>query len=61
MATIGLIVSFEYNDKLIHGKDEEAKAWFLGLLKNQKHIVRNQDIGDDIGVIEIIEVLSGDE
>lgn len=61
MATLGLIVNFEYDDNLMHGDDKAAKDWFLYLLENQKHIVRNQDIGDDIGVIEIVEVLSGDE
>ena len=52
MKTIKLSIELEYDDAVMHGDDNESKAWFYhDILFGEKLIVHSNEIGDTVGHI----------
>ncbi len=56
MTKLKLLVEFEYDEEAMYDDDPELIAWFFDLLKNQTHSLHNNDIGDFIGEIKVLEI-----
>jgi len=55
-----MIIELEYDDELMHGKDQEAIAWFYNdilLGKTGLLTLHSNEIGDQIGSVECISVI----
>lgn len=58
MKKIKLLVEFEYDDKTIHGEEQEAKDWFFNeILKKDELTLNSHEIGDNIGTVKVKKIL----
>lgn len=54
-----MLVELRYDASIMHGRDKEAKDWFFNeILKKDKLILHSNEIGDEIGIIKVLEVLA---
>ena len=61
MKKIKLIIELKYDDKLMHDgdRDIEAKKWFFDdILKKDKLILQSNLIGDAIGTVKVLDLVS---
>lgn len=57
MKKLVLKVGFTYDEDTMHGDDKEAIDWFFnGILKDEL-ILHSNEIGDEIGIVKVIEVI----
>lgn len=57
MKTLIIKAEFTYEPSIMHGNDSEAGWWFRNKILSKNLIVHeNEDIGDDIGTLKIIEI-----
>lgn len=56
MKKLQLVIELEYDDKLMHGDDEEAKDWFIKdvLYNDGTLILHSNEIGDQVGFVKVI-------
>ena len=56
MAKLKLTIELDYDDKMMHGDDEEAREWFFGIIKNDELYLVSEEMGDNIGTVKVIEI-----
>lgn len=57
-ATIRIALTLEYDPAIMHGDDEDAKAWFFdSILQPGDLFLHSNEIGDVVGEIKSIEIL----
>ena len=60
MKVIKLTVKLKYDDKIMHGNDKEAIDWFYNdILKKGTLTLHSNEVGDEIGVIKVLETNQG--
>lgn len=55
MRTLKITATFAYDEEMM-GDREEERAWFYNLLITEKLRVLSDEIGDEIGQLEITEI-----
>lgn len=54
MGKIKIIAILDYDDRIMHGDDQEAKDWFINeVLLKETLIVHSNEIGDEVGSLNI--------
>lgn len=58
MSKVKMLVELEYDAEIIHGDDQDAIGWFFcDILPNDLLILHSNEIGDNIGTIEVLQIL----
>ncbi|MBU6429695.1 MAG: hypothetical protein KGR26_11830 [Cyanobacteria bacterium REEB65] len=60
MKRLRLLIDFTYDDEMMHGGDGDpvAREWFMQLLLTRELILHeNDEIGDDLGEVRVVEIL----
>jgi len=57
MRHLKIKATLSYDDKIVHGKDVDAIIWFFETILKEKLTVHSNEIGDEIGELQITEVL----
>lgn len=60
MKKIRMVIELEYDDEVMHGADQEAIDWFnsdILLGKKGLLLLHSNEIGDNVGSVEGIEIL----
>jgi len=60
MTKIKMLIELKYNASIMHGgnKDKEAKDWFFNEILKDKLILHSNEIGDEIGEIKLLKILT---
>ena len=59
MKTVKMEIELIYDDKLMHGGDREAEEWFFtDILRNDRLILHSNEIGDEIGDVKVIKIIT---
>lgn len=58
MKKLTMLVEFEYDENMMHGGDDDAKAkeWFFDLLTSEELRLISDEIGDDIGTVKVLSI-----
>lgn len=54
---IKIVAELEYDAESTHADDEEARAWFFGILEGDDLMVSSEEYGDIIGRLTVTEIL----
>lgn len=57
---IKMMVELEYDSETMHSgnNDPEAKKWFENILQNDMLMLHSNEIGDEIGNVKVLEILT---
>jgi hypothetical protein len=58
MAKMQMLVELDYDDNLWHGDNEEEWDWFINHLLKDDLILHSNLVGDFVGALTLVEVLS---
>ena len=63
MTKLQLLIELEYDEEVIYGDDPTAIHWFynevlLNTSIDEPLILHSNDIGDNIGVVKVLKILS---
>ena len=63
MKTMRLEIELTYDDMLMHGDDEEERAWFFNdlLMKPQDLALFSNEIGDVVGDVKVVRIIDAHE
>ena len=59
MAKIVMTVELDYDAEIMHGDDEESKAWFFSEILHDETgelLLHSNNIGDTLGAVRVISV-----
>ena len=61
MRRIRMLVELTYNDDVMHGDEQAAIDWFFDDVlhgnSEEKLILHSNEFGDEIGIIEVLDIL----
>lgn len=59
MAKLTLTIELDYDAEIMHGDDEESKAWFFSEILHDETgelLLHSNNIGDTLGAVRVISI-----